>query len=408
MTTPHFLLVGNGSYRNRGCEAIVRGTMVILRHEFGEEFRVTLGTLASPDTVAEQAAKEFDPLITHLSLRGMPIHRWSRAWWRRRIPRWFLKEQSPFRILDRACKGARCALQVGGDNYTLDYGVPQLFMQLDDYLNRHRLPIVLWGASVGPFDADPEFAPTMFAHLRAMRGIFVRESDSYEYLRTNGVDANLHRMPDPAFLLEPVEPPAEKLARQVPSGVIGLNLSPLMGRYITNGNTEAWVKNAADIVHSIVESTHRPILLIPHVTSPHTNDHAFLSSVAAACWKANTENVSVLGGNLTAAETKWVISKCAAFAGARTHSTIAAISTCVPTLSLAYSRKAQGLNRDIFGTQDYCLQPSEMSPANVAQRIMDLLARRDVISKQLANVLPEIRASALQSGSNLRNVLKVK
>jgi hypothetical protein len=37
---PHFLLVGNGPYLNRGCEAIVRGTMAILCQAFGEGFRV--------------------------------------------------------------------------------------------------------------------------------------------------------------------------------------------------------------------------------------------------------------------------------------------------------------------------------------------------------------------------------
>lgn len=59
---PRLLLVGNGPHSNRGCEAIVRGTMAILRKEYGGSFRVTLGTFDSVSAVAYQAAQETDPL----------------------------------------------------------------------------------------------------------------------------------------------------------------------------------------------------------------------------------------------------------------------------------------------------------------------------------------------------------
>ena len=138
-------------------------------------------------------------------------------------------------MLDASCVDATCALEVGGDNYSLDYGLLTVkgFMELDDYLHRRGIPIVLWGASVGPFEADPAFAPEMFAHLRRMKAIVVRESNSYDYLRQRGLDGNLQRMSDPAFVMEPVEPPADKIGCDVPPGAIGLNLSPLMARYVT-------------------------------------------------------------------------------------------------------------------------------------------------------------------------------
>lgn len=49
---------------------------------------------------------------------------------------------------------------------------------------------------------------------------------------------------------------------------------------------------------------------------------------------------------------KYIISKLRFFVGARTHSTIAAYSTGVPTLAIAYSTKAKGIARDIFGTEE--------------------------------------------------------
>ena len=56
-------------------------------------------------------------------------------------------------------------------------------------------------------------------------------------------------------------------------------------------------------------------------------------------------------------EIKGIISKCRFFIGARTHSTIAAYSTCVPTLAVGYSIKARGIARDIFGTEDNYVVP---------------------------------------------------
>ena len=48
------LLVGNAPHRNRGCEAIVRGTMEILSATYGGDLDVPLGVSGSPETVAAQ------------------------------------------------------------------------------------------------------------------------------------------------------------------------------------------------------------------------------------------------------------------------------------------------------------------------------------------------------------------
>ena len=51
---------------------------------------------------------------------------------------------------------AAAVLSVGGDNYSLDYGVPTLFTDLDDIAIEKRRTIVLWRASVSPCDKIPE------------------------------------------------------------------------------------------------------------------------------------------------------------------------------------------------------------------------------------------------------------
>ncbi len=61
---------------------------------------------------------------------------------------------------------AAAVLSVGGDNYSLDYGVPKLFTGLDDIVLEKRKPLAIWGASVGPFDTMPDYERYMSRHLR--------------------------------------------------------------------------------------------------------------------------------------------------------------------------------------------------------------------------------------------------
>lgn len=67
------------------------------------------------------------------------------------------------------------------------------------------------------------------------------------------------------------------------------------------------------------------------------------------------DKLAILSSDLNAAQLKHSISRCRFFIGARTHATIAAISQGVPTISIAYSVKAIGINRDLFGDLDVVL-----------------------------------------------------
>jgi polysaccharide pyruvyl transferase WcaK-like protein len=412
-TFPRFLLVGNGPYANRGCEAIVRGTMEILRREFGPDIRATVASFQHKSLVDRQAAGETDPAITHVALERS-LDRWSGRWWHYQM----LRCSNPFADLQHCMLGSHlpnaCAvLQVGGDNYTLDYGtpsekgLPSRWMALDRYVWRAGLPAVLWGASVGPFDAvAPQQQRAMFQHLTRLRAILVRETTSQRYLTRNAVP-NVHLVADPAFVMKPRQPADDSLGFALPEAPIGLNFSPLMARYVTGGDRARWIQLCAQIVEGVLKLTRRSILLIPHVTSnaPSADDAVLLAAVAERSAGGDGQ-VHCVPGTLAAAEYKWLISQCHAFAGARTHATIAAFSTGVPTLSLAYSAKARGLNQDIFGSQDYCMGASELAaPENVVSRLKQVLADADTIRTRLRQVLPGVLDRAYSAGPLLRRLI---
>src|SRR3546814_18392948 len=64
-------------------------------------------------------------------------------------------------------------------------------------------PVFLWGASVGPFEAEPHFVPAIRHHLMRMSGIMVRERVSYDYLTQKLGLTNVTMMAVPAFTLSP-------------------------------------------------------------------------------------------------------------------------------------------------------------------------------------------------------------
>jgi colanic acid/amylovoran biosynthesis protein len=415
-----FLLVGNGPYCNRGCEAIVRGTMSILRREFGSDIKGWVGTYASAEEVREQNAAELDEQVSAFGLRAS-CKRWSTLWWamqaNQRLGAHFAAEHGP---LQRPARLACVALEVGGDNYSLDYGIPDGFLNMDRFLQRQGIPVVLWGASVGPFEAEPGFAPGLFAHLRTLAAIFVRESESREYLKRNGVEQNVFQVADPAFVMEPVQPPTHKLGYALPAGAVGLNFSPLLARYFTGSPRQSkqatemdlapWLALCVDLVKAAVEVAQRPILLVPHVRAPipENDDFSFLQAVQKRVASLVSQPVLCLPDGLNAAEIKWAIAQCAVFAGARTHSTIAAVSAGVPTLSLGYSLKARGLNRDLFGNLEYCLQVSELCVATFRERLGRLLAQGGALREWLSKRSPELQAAAFQAGPLLRKVLALR
>ncbi|HMK45460.1 MAG TPA: polysaccharide pyruvyl transferase family protein, partial [Methanocella sp.] len=222
-----------------------------------------------------------------------------------------------------------------------------------------------------------------------------------QYLKDIGVADNVYPVGDPAFLMDPIKPTGIDDEMPIEKNAIGINLSPFMAKFATGWNMDQWTKISASIIDAVATTAEAPIYLIPHVTAKHTNDHEFMQNVLSTI-DTKKIKVTLVPPKYNAAETKWIISRMAIFAGARMHSTIAALSTNVPTLSLAYSIKAHGINRDIFGHLNYCLNPGELNTKTVSSRIKIMLDQDTEIKKELNERIPRIKSMALGAGTRLR------
>lgn len=400
-----FILAGNGSYGNKGCEAIVRGTTKIIRKYFKNPSFQCYSTFENNDFFTTQTSHESDNSVVHkniykpkgvaaLAFRALgPLATRIRQ-------NYEYKEMIP--VLDQAC----AVLSVGGDTYALDWGVPRLYTDLDDVVIRNNKPLIIWGASIGPFNQNPEYESYILNHLKDVNGLFVREPKTIEYLEKNGVQGNIYHVGDPAFVMDPSKPNTD-LIPSIEDDAIGMNLSTLMARYVTNGDREQWVDTAAKLIKQLHRRFERPIYLIPHVTRPvpSDNDYVFLKS---ALKKSNVHSneIHLIPPDLSATESKWVIGNMSLFLGSRMHSNIAALSSCVPTLTLAYSIKAIGINIDIFGSDEYCLQPGVITIEKIISSLSRLTEDETNIRQKLHDEIPKVQERAYNAGKYLKDILE--
>ena len=106
---------------------------------------------------------------------------------------------------------------------------------------------------------------------------------------------------------------------------------------------------------------------------------------------ADEKRVFMLDATLNACEVKGYISRLKLLITARTHASIAAYSTCVPTLVIGYSIKARGIARDLFGDEASHLIPAQEldSSAQLIEAYDALYERAEDERLYLKRKLPE-------------------
>ena len=393
---PTFYFAGQTNFGNRGCEALVRSTVTVLQDALGPVNVL----VPSHDKVRDQAQwpESSESGVEFVDAPVMPwlLGKWSGAC--RQFPRLkALPHPQPSvaapHIADM--RRADAVLAIGGDNYSLDYGLANLysFVAIADAAMAAGKPTVLWGASVGPFEGESRARRRLIEHLRRLTLITVRESHSVEYLGSIGVADNVLQVVDSAFALRPQPVDVQTWwPEEAGDGVLGLNIGWLIDSLRRRaGQREGVVGEVAGFVRDVIARTRFSMILVPHVAPLNgdlvNNDEAFNQQVMQALG-GPTPRLAQVPGGLNAAQLKHVISKCRFFIGGRTHATIAAFSSAVPTLSIAYSVKAKGINRDLFGDERYVLETPQLA-RNTLWSGLELLQReQSAILQRYDSILP--------------------
>lgn len=265
---------------------------------------------------------------------------------------------------------------IGGDNYC--YGGKEYLGYYNRIIHEKGGKTVFWGCSFEPSEMDVATAKDIARYDL----ITARESISYETLKA--VNPNTILVADPAFALDTVKLPLPEGWKE--GNTIGINASPLIMQCAKDGSVayEAYRR----LIAHILDTTDATIALIPHVVIANNDDRIPLRSLYEEF--ASTGRV-VLVEDHNCCELKGYISRCRMFIGARTHATIAAYSTCVPTLVLGYSVKSKGIARDIFGSEGHYVLPVQelRDPDELANGFDWLLSNEESIRSHLKCVMPE-------------------
>lgn len=394
----NFVCISNGTPYNRGCEAILRGSVEILNAAFG-----------APDihAIHSRPPYRYEVEYPNLHCHYFDVYTpWTRYWFLRRVHnRLGLQWVYP---IGKLIAPSDAVLAMGGDNYSMDYNGLAIHLGRMEYaFKKGAKRFVIWGASVGPFDKrGPDHERQVIERLSRVTAIFARESATVDYLTAQGLGSKVRRVMDPAFAMAPVEPDEQKMALlcgQDLREAIGFNFSPLMARFVAGGDMNACEQRCAEIIEALRSAFDRPIILIPHVFWPGNHDEHFLHR-ALARLSGGGAPVLLLDESLTAPEIKWLIARMKCFLGARTHSTLAAISSGTPTISFSYSLKSIGLNRDIYGSEDYLITAQDTRAEVVTERLGQLLDNEQAIREELTERGREWKKLAFAAGPYLKEI----
>ncbi len=359
-----FLLYGHGGAYNHGAEAIVKCTVDLIKEQYKNN-RIILSThFKGQDIQFNMPVDEYcerNPYYVELDKNSGEKGNYNKLIYKETIDK--IKE-------DFVC------LSVGGDNYC--YNNWHRWKTIHEVVILKGAKSILWSCSIEPSMMNSE----MINVLKTHHLITARESITYNALLDRGLD-NVVLCSDIAFQLEPEK--VEISERLIEGNTVAINISPLVVR--REKKHGIIVKNIKELIKYIITKTDMNIALIPHVEMPMDNDFNLLREIYKQI--GNQDRVALIPNQLSAAEYKYIMSKCRFSICSRTHASIAAYSLGIPTIAIGYSVKARGIGKDL-GCQDYVIPVENfINDRIILDNFKELQINEEHIKNILENKLPE-------------------
>lgn len=367
------LLYGISSYRNRGVEALAASTLALLDEKYDD---ITIASYDLSYNTNYYHTPNHHYVNHYRSYEELSEEEQEKIDYYKTIPFDYLNferiyQKQVFEAMDEV----DICISSGGDNYC--YNSNTWLYALSKEAKRKGKISVLWGASLFETIDDLELVDS----LNQFDILLIRESISYQALKKYIPEEKLLLAVDPAFGLSPkkIKIPAWYHKRDV----IGINLSPLTIQ------TEEQYEDFSKFIDYLLKETHYSIALIPHVLIDGNDDRDILGRI----YERYQENDRVRLEDVEKyqyQEIKYLISNFKFMIAARTHLSISAYASCIPTLVIGYSVKSRGIAKDLFGSYDhYVLPKNEISYERLIEEFSYLLDSKLEISKTLKEKMKE-------------------
>ncbi|MDD2943573.1 MAG: polysaccharide pyruvyl transferase family protein [bacterium] len=282
--------------------------------------------------------------------------------------------------LRQAFAACDLVLDIGeGDSFSDIYGWKRLAFLIGTKLlaSRGGRPLVLSPQTLGPFK-HPVAAWLGDLAMRRARAVCSRDALSTAYFQSRKLNKPVNEIIDVAFAL-----PFEAVSRSCEKIRVGINVSGLLwgGGYSGNnqfGLTLDYQATVLELIDYFLEQPNVEVVLVPHVVNAEReaeDDLRASQRIASIC-----PAVSVAGPFASAMEAKGYIAGFDFFTGARMHACIAAFSSGVPCVPMAYSRKFAGL----FNTMNYVhvADCTKETQAQVVSRMKTAFSGREQLREE--------------------------
>lgn len=411
--TPNFLLSGAFLSCNLGTAAMAFSTIDLLKKNFPNCHICVLSTRSTKDRLLYP-----DQHIQHdsrTSLHGMLILLRSILWWI--VHKIFRKDLNCLRH-DQECNvyyQANLLIDLSGDTITEDYGPLVLFSHCIPILiaNCFGKPAALFGQTIGPFTWSKPFMRWL---LRRCDSIIARDEPTYQYLLNLDISYEcLTSSIDMAFLLESADPSqAETIEAECGYNpktqlTLGMTVSRQFQKFVEKHpdrtDKSGLLNTLSEVIDRFVGTHNGQVILFAHVTGPteRLDDRVISQQLRKHC--RLSDRVFVVDKDLDPRAIKALIARCDLFCGSRMHSNIAATTSGIPTIAMAYSVKSRGI-MERMGMEDWVIGIPQLTADYLLKRLNDLLAHTDKVRVQLEACMPHLMEQAEGNIEVIRPILE--
>jgi colanic acid/amylovoran biosynthesis protein len=278
----------------------------------------------------------------------------------------------------RAVRRCRLVIDISeGDSFADIYGPRRFLLQAMSKaaVIQAGVPLVLAPQTIGPFEKGWA-AKLAGAVMRRARAVFARDHLSTALLNRMNIAGNTAEYIDVAFRL-PFDSPKPRAADGLLR--IGINVSGLLFAGESQfGMTLDYAALTRRLIETFSARNGVELWLVPHVIAPGTPDDDVAASHQLAAEYPNLRVAPTFG---TSTEAKSFIAGLDLLVAARMHASIAAFSSGVPVVPIAYSRKFNGL----YGTLGYHFLIDGRSDTTDAAyaMVMDAVDRRKEMQDEI-------------------------
>lgn len=413
---PKILIMGAAFAPNRGSAAMLEATIQTLRTIIPEADFAVLSPF--PDSDSEFAEQSGVRVVRYDRNKLLLVNVLCRSLLRRifRVNGTSAVNPAVKALLEEFCE-ADVVLDLSGDGFSDEHGAVQSLLSCYDICISVSFgkPFVIYAQSIGPFNSMLTRALSRY-WLNKVALLLVRENVTRQYLRAIGVTNAITTTADSAFLLR--QAPERTIQAIFLKENIDANSKPLIGisvsslmqeqreKTVDDHHRNRYVALMASLADYFAEHLNARIILVSHVIRRNGIDDRFVASQILKMVNKKS-SVAVVSHEYTAAELKGIIAHCDLFVGGRMHANIAALSTCVPTLALAYSPKSYGIMQQ-FGLGEFVVNYDTVTLEELISKTNDLWNRRDFVRSMLSRRLELVKKCAAENAALVKKLIEAQ